>query len=318
MKKLLFASCVVFLLVSLHSNTHAQRFKKKSKYSSASLIIGTSTYVGDLDPENSLVAPAIRFTRTHLGGCVTQRMTPRISVRGNLTWSRIKGSDIAVNNQSDPEDYARYVRNLSFRNDIYTLNAEVVIDLFENRRGLERRVHYTPYGFVGVGGFYHNPKAELNGEWVKLQPLGTEGQYLDGVGDSKPYKRVQFEVPFGVGFRYKIGMVWDIAFDMTWHRTFTDYIDDVGGKYVDKANFEQGSNAYLLSDRAAELDIADGNVNGVGKYTSPDGHVYVTGYGDSSGSNRGDIKNRIDWYITPAIHLSYIFHPKVVCPKFRG
>ena len=34
--------------------------------------------------------------------------------------------------------------------------------------------------FVGVGGFYFNPKAKYEGKWVSLQPLGTEGQGLNG------------------------------------------------------------------------------------------------------------------------------------------
>ena len=31
----------------------------------------------------------------------------------------------------------------------------------------------TPFVALGFGGMYFNPKAELNGEWIALQPLGT-------------------------------------------------------------------------------------------------------------------------------------------------
>ena len=36
------------------------------------------------------------------------------------------------------------------------------------------------YLFAGVGGFYFDPKAQFQNTWVRLKPLGTEGQGLEG------------------------------------------------------------------------------------------------------------------------------------------
>ena len=53
-----------------------------------------------------------------------------------------------------------------------------VVDLFQNRKGLQKRVKLTPYGFLGLALMYHNPKAQFNGDWISLRDLGTEGQNL--------------------------------------------------------------------------------------------------------------------------------------------
>ena len=85
------------------------------------------------------------------------------------------------------------------------------------------------YLFAGIGGFYYNPKAEYQGDWIALQPLGTEGQYLsDG---PKPYRLFSASVPLGIGFKTTISPSWRIGFELAVHKTFTDYIDDVSGRY---------------------------------------------------------------------------------------
>ena len=54
------------------------------------------------------------------------------------------------------------------------------------------------------------------GEWVDLQPLGTEGQHSDQQeGDAnygtKPYKRLQIAIPGGIGARFRLNEVFDIS-----------------------------------------------------------------------------------------------------------
>jgi hypothetical protein len=123
-------------------------------------------------------------------------------------------------------DQGRWIRNLSFRNDIKELSFTGIFDLFENRQSFQKRPDYTPYGFLGLAAIYHNPRTLYNGSWVALQPLQTELV--------KPYSSLQVVIPMGLGFRYKLDKQWDIAFEIGWRWTFTDYLDDVSGNYVDK------------------------------------------------------------------------------------
>ncbi len=326
------ASLLILFAIGLSLSTQAQHFKKKYRYWSAGGNVGISNYVGDIDPDASFLATSVKFTRANFGAFLIHRFNPRLSWRASFNWARIQGSDRENNDPgASQSEYGRYMRNLSFRNDIKELKADLIIDLFSNRRNFQRRVDFTPYFFVGIAGFLHNPRALYDGEWYKLQPLGTEGQNVDGVGRDGRYSLVQVAVPFGVGFRYKLGTLWDLAFEIGWRWTYTDYLDDVSDVYVDK---------YLIYDAAesGDADIAaalsDRSVEGgngalppesvfyghsVIQEEAPNGVVFdymTTDYG-RTGNKRGT-PSRKDWYILTGFHLSYIFHPKVVCPKFRG
>jgi len=111
------------------------------------------------------------------------------------------------------------------------------------------RVSWTPYGFIGVAGFLNNPEAQAPatdlqgnslpeaGKWVKLRPLGTEGQYstldpTDANYGIKPYKVAQIAIPFGIGIRLKLNQVMDFSAEWGFRYTFTDYLDDVSRNYV--------------------------------------------------------------------------------------
>ena len=102
---------------------------------------------------------------------------------------RLKVQTMHLLDQGDTESGVyRYQRNLSFRNRVKELSVVASFDLFENDATYISRVKWTPYAFLGVSAFLHNPQGlvpenDLNGnplpqagEWVDLQPLGTEGQ----------------------------------------------------------------------------------------------------------------------------------------------
>lgn len=270
---------------------------------------GTSNYVGELDPGASFLASSAKFTRWNVGGTISKRVHPRTTARISLSYGRLQGSDLE--SATDPLDWEPYrrVRGLHFRNDFFEMKFDGVVDLFQNRKGLEKRRKLTPYGFLGIAFMMHNPKAQFEGNWISLRSLGTEGQFIDGVGQDNPYSLFQVVLPFGIGVRYKIGVLWDVAFEIGWRKTFTDYLDDVGGTYVDKANFAPGTAEYILSDPSIYLE------DNPFKVYELDGHEYTRGYG-RDGDQRGD-KNA-DWYIVTGFHVSYIFHPKLISPKFKG
>ncbi|MCH8048068.1 MAG: hypothetical protein IID44_30610, partial [Planctomycetes bacterium] len=159
-----------------------------------------------------------------------------------LAVGRIMGEDRKGSKPSGNDKF-RWNRNLSFRNDLLEFKLDAIFDLFENRGTFKKRPDYTPYAFIGFAMFLHNPKAKINGKWVALKPLSTEGQGLGravladgslGREPPKPYSLIQPAIPFGVGFRYKLDRQLDIAFEIGWRATFTDYLDDVGGFYYDR------------------------------------------------------------------------------------
>lgn len=331
MNKLFTLVWLSFALALFATEADAQRYNIKQRYGTVGVSVGAMNYFGDIVPQPNFTSLRFKSTRPAIGVSYAHRLAPRITVRGALNWGRIIGDDALSASSEEGESLDRYKRNLSFRNDIQELSAVAIIDLFENRRTYQRRPDFVPYAFLGIAVFHHNPKAYYeNGSrpgldpasdiptgWYELQPLGTEGQYADNEGTyPAPYKRLQIAVPFGLGARYKIDRYLDVSLEVSWRKTFTDYLDDVSSSYVDKALFlsdYEGINdkaTAILSDRSAEsgFDIVE----------DPSGTVYdvVPGYGTSQNPYRGDDSGN-DWYIITNITLSYIIPPRIRSPKFR-
>jgi opacity protein-like surface antigen len=154
---------------------------------------------------------------------------------------------------------ARYNRNLSFRSTIseIALVAEfhplfAFVD-YAAREGEPPRL--SPYILGGISYFAFNPQAKLNGRWVDLQPLSTEGQGFAEYPDRKPYKLNALGIPLGAGVKYDLSSTFNLRLEFMYRATNTDYLDDVSTTYIDKSLYSDyftGNklvNAVLLSDR---------------------------------------------------------------------
>ena len=106
-----------------------------------------------------------------------------------------------------------------------------------------------PYGFMGLGLFRFNPKAQdSDGTWVALHPLRLEGQGFVEHPSSKPYQLIQTNLLSGVGIRYYLNESLYIGTEIVYRKLFTDQIDNVSANYyVDPALFD----LYLSAADAA-------------------------------------------------------------------
>jgi hypothetical protein len=283
-------------------------------------------YVGDLDPAQNFLSPAMRYTRPNFGCFGTYRYNQRFTFRGAFSWGRIYGSDKISDTEGD--DQFRRMRNANFRNTISELKFDVIYDLRVNKHDyLSRSGFLIPYVFVGIAGFYHNPKAERNGQWIPLQPLKTEGV---------AYSKFQVAVPFGLGVRFKLINNFDLAFEIGWRKTFTGYLDDVNRNYVDPQN--QSPLAAEMANRSLDWISQPANpaqyenvektaLRQFIKQGAPDiayERIYYNketdrlefwGWG-REGDQRGHKKEKADWYILTGVHLSYIIGGHISCPRF--
>lgn len=303
--------------------------------------INVINYFGDLAPASGWASTDLKFTRPGISLFLDYKYAPRVSFRLAFDMGTITGDDFV---SADPDDELakyRYIRNIQFRNRIYDLSFQVKIDLLTNRGTYISRPTFNPYLFGGVGVFYHDPKAiapetdQLGntipeaGEWVALQPLGTEGQYSDAY-DVKPYSKVQISVPVGLGFSYKLSNNLDFSFEIGYRILFTDYIDDVSENFVDLGIFDNPL-ARALSDRSQELiAVRSGEPRDFENvilpntteytYTSPyDGNTYTVfaGYGDGNPSSiRGNSSDN-DMYFVTSLKITYIFGGTFQNAKFR-
>jgi hypothetical protein len=309
MKKLILFTFLLFLFFQ-QGILKAQGFNKKNRYTSVGGSINAMNYVGDLDPGPSFISPGIVFTRENLGVEIIQRMWPRVSFRGSAGWGIVKGDDKHAGYAK--KNINRTMRGLNFRSQIIEIKADVIIDLWENRGKFQKRPDYTPYFFGGINYFHMNPKGKTPaGHYVALRPLHTDPTHT--------YSLNQIAIPIGVGFRYKLSKSLDLAFEMGWRFTLTDYLDDCGGNYTTPT--DSTSLSSIMADRSFEAYKNDPTLRAqidAGTYNNApttDSHgTHLNGYG-RTGDKRAD-KNR-DWYIVTGFHLTYILPGKVICPKFR-
>lgn len=274
--------------------------RESRHYNTVSVQLNAMNYFGDLAPKPAFTSLRLGATRPNLGFSFSHRVAPRISARASLSYGRITADDQKAADQDNTEAQYRYNRNLRFRNDLVELAVVGTVDLFENRGSYLDRREITPYIFLGLAGFYHNPKApDANGTYVALQPLGTEGQQSGKAGYNKPYKRVQMAIPFGLGATYRLNRNLNLAYEIGWRKTFTDYLDDVSGNYADPADLS--AKAAAMADRST----AATKQNPIFKYS----------YG-IKGNKRGT-NNEKDWYIISGFRLDYILTPGIRSPKFR-
>jgi hypothetical protein len=139
-----------------------------------------------------------------------------------------------------------------------------------------------------------NPTTELDGEDYTLQNLGTEGQGTS-LSDKEPYKLNQLSIPLGIGLKFNLKKRVAISIEYGIRKTFTDYLDDVSGSYVDPdlLSAYNGSLAAEFSDRSLD----NSNLSNVG-------------------FNRGNSSNK-DWYAFYGIMLTFKPFKENIC-DMRG
>jgi opacity protein-like surface antigen len=220
--------------------------------------IGASNFLGELGGADQIGTNGIKdlefsMTRPALQAGYRFKASRYFGIRANLSYARLNGDDATTSEE------ARFYRNLSFKSPLIEFSAILEYFPFSEKMGHLYRLkgakgskngYFSPYVFGGIGGIWFNPKAELDGTWHALQPLGTEGQYVPGSG-KEPYKKISLAVPVGVGVKYALNRQWSISFEVGMRKTFTDYIDDVSGNYWHNAEIQQhsGNVAAALADR---------------------------------------------------------------------
>jgi hypothetical protein len=301
MKNIFTYSTAVVLGLALVATPEAdaQQFSKRKQYNSVGFSLNAMNYFGDLVPVTNFSSFRLGATRVGAGVSITRRFYPRLSGRLGLSYGRISGDD-SFASTDDPDARFRNNRNMNFRNDIIEASAVAIFDLVENRNNYLKRPDFVPYVFAGVAGFYHNPQGQnAAGNYIDLQPLKTEDQ-------KSAYGKTQFSIPFGGGIRYRINRNFDASLEIGWRKTFTDYLDDTGGKYA-------GATALGITpgQPVASMDARQYFGYGITK-----DRAKYPGF-DNAGEQRGDSGNKTDWYIVTGVTLNYILTPRIKNPKFR-
>jgi hypothetical protein len=272
-------------------------------YSEIGVMLGTSYYIGDLNDQH------LRMARPASAIQYKTNLNRRFAIRGGISAGELRGSD-KLNNV----DTAKFNRNLHFKSSIYELSGIIEFNFFPYETG-NLRYPFTPYIFTGLSMFSFNPQArkfdtdtpfdndgnQTNNEWVDLQPLGTEGQYSSQYPEKDPYQLIQFAIPVGIGLKASLGNRFSMAIEYGLRKTFTDYIDDVGGTYASPQYlFMENENAANLSDRS----------NALQNYIAANPGADITTWTGNTNRNRANENLWDDWYYFAGLTLSYKIYTK--------
>lgn len=167
--------------------------------------LGALNYKGD-------ISPSLRLRFFKPAGSVFFRYNPSqaISLRAELMAGAIGADD---KHSKDPFQQAR---NLSFKSRIFEGSAVVEYNFlnFQERRFA---VNWSPYVFGGLGLSKFNPEPQ-----------------------TAAYKTSTLVLPYGVGIKYQIARPWNIGIEYGARKTYSDYLDNLGGDPVNTDKLLQG------------------------------------------------------------------------------
>jgi hypothetical protein len=276
MKKGVFLAFLIFFSCQLHSQFLWD----------AGVKIGGSNYLGDIGGgagtrRNFLPDMKLGETKLSAGAFVRYAWFENVSVMLSYNYGRIAGDDKLSSNPG------RHDRNLSFRNDIHELALQGEVYFYTNEdigHSYTFRNTFRAYAGLGVAGFYHNPEAYYQGTWYALRPLKTEGE-------AKPYAKYCVAIPASIGCFFTFNKHYRIGWDFCLRTTFTDYLDDVSGRYP-PSNKLGSPLAVALSNRTGELNLSPAEAAN-----------YLPG------NKRGD-PSHTDSYLFTTFNFSYVFRGK--------
>ena len=268
---------VVFIIITVSTQITAQRIY-------VSVHGGSMYYQGDLAPQP--ISLSFGPSNIAYGTSVGTEFFDWLGVSSRILRGSISGDDAYA------RDNTRKIRNLSFTSPITEVSLLTNFKINHFLKGLNKykiRIYTT----AGAGVAFFDPKAYYNNALVRLQPLGTEGQYLPNSG-KKPYSLNTVTRVLGGTIEFDIAKKVSLGFEITTHRTYTDYLDDVSGSYVNYQEF---------IDAGQPLAAALSNRSGEYLGSSP---VSVT-----TGTLRGNSTKK-DWFTYFGMHVKYSFGPEIV------
>ncbi len=246
---------ILLSIIALTLNLNAQRWKGERHTLVGS--VGMSHFMGDLgggskDAAHFFGIRDLDFgaTRPAISVSYRYRIIETVAARAGFGWA-ILAADDALSGSS-----GRKNRNLHFKTNLFQFH--LLGEYYFLKEKLNPRYsfsslhsirNFSAYVFTGVSVNMFNPKAELDGTWHELQPLGTEGQGI--AGNPSPYSKIAIGWPLGLGVKYSLTRKLAIGLEISNTYTTSDYIDDASDKYFDNNLIAQnnGPIAAQLADR---------------------------------------------------------------------
>ncbi|MBS4013082.1 MAG: hypothetical protein KGZ97_04900 [Bacteroidetes bacterium] len=168
--------------------------------------IGTSNSLTEIggsrsDARGFIMDTQFETTSINLGAFAKYRFNYTFVSGLTFNYGHIHGAD-----SLSPPNSSRYNRGFSFQNNIYEL--AFITEVYAPR--IYYSVPLDIYGYLGVGGFYHNPKLTV--------PNPDTFVYDE-------FSKYQVVFPIGLGANYTFMKKYRVGIDIGWRKTFTSYLN---------------------------------------------------------------------------------------------
>lgn len=258
----------VTILLSLAGSTNAQIGISKEYVEPSGWSVGTSFGLSDLWGDVGTKSVIDHYTNSKylnkpcfMGGFfIRYSFHPSFAMRLGGYYGTLYATDMWNKQKAEKatsiedDSYQRYLRNLSVRTNVWETQLLFEIAPFRfNPASAGAMRRFQPLLLLGVAAMHFNPQAQYidsasgrNYGYVNLYDYHVEG---DGFSKSSypgapdKYSLWQIVVPMGVGVRWDIGRRLSLGVEWMYRYTFTDYLDNVSGKYVDKSVYSQNLSA---------------------------------------------------------------------------
>ncbi|ABG59659.1 hypothetical protein CHU_2403 [Cytophaga hutchinsonii ATCC 33406] len=290
---------LVFILFSIQP-VFAQNKGRAAKYYSFGAHLIGSYFWGDLYSN-------VKTVRSGVGLQYLHKTTEHASITVDLNYIRLVADD-AEANVKKPKYSPEYIRNLHMRNDVIEFAIHGRYELLPCMDYFTKRKKMNAFGTIGLGVLYTNPQAkDSSGTWRNLRHIQTE---------NRSYGAFTAYIPVSVGVQFKLTGHLDLELELGYRFSFTDYLDDAKGKYVETTALPNGDARYLSNRSAEEYDAFTGKSRnmeyithdlGYPVLTTSDGYSYVasTAPGQQRGTRFG-----LDGYFVGMVRIVYIIPRK--------
>lgn len=186
------------------------------KYFEISLGSGGSMFTGTVSSP-SIFSNEITINNTLVG---TYHLTNEISAALTISKFTLGNIDYTSTNLEE------VARGFHFTTEMLSISPSIQFKIRESSPGSTRKLFVNSY--FGIGGEYikFNPTSSYKGVIYNLQTLGTGGQTIDSA--KSPYSLTTAGLVFSGRMNFYVNKKYAVSFLLSYHRTFTDYLDDVG------------------------------------------------------------------------------------------
>ncbi|OWP62792.1 hypothetical protein CDA63_12115 [Hymenobacter amundsenii] len=176
--------------------------------SEVGLGIGGLVYKGELSPNYQF-----RNNRPAITGFYRKDISAPITLRAGITAGMLRADDRNVKGLNGNNSPLAQYRDAHLKGGLLEVSGGMEYNFFDYHDRHDK-VHFTPYVFVGLAGFYANTKVASSA----FPALDKSGSVLS------------LAIPVAVGFKYALSTHWNLGFEAGARKTITDDLDHIDGK----------------------------------------------------------------------------------------